>query len=237
MIPRLVFALACGCCGPVFAQQNTTVQLPTFNFTTVQTTVSVPDSGSGYLGGIMRGAEGSSSRGVPLLSGIPGLNRLFRNQAIGREMSNSSFSVVPRIIIQEEEEFRQTGVSPETLALFEAQRNRELGIDPQVAGKADFIARNLARHSPQIASRETKSTLPSVEEIARRHEREQQQALAEADEFFAKGQRAEAEGKAGVAKIYYQMAARRATGEMQQEIAARLATLSTAKNGTRLAGP
>ena len=41
----------------------TTVQLPTFSFFTVQTTVSVPDSGGAFLGGIGRGADGGSSRG------------------------------------------------------------------------------------------------------------------------------------------------------------------------------
>ena len=71
------------------AQQNTTVQLPTFNFSTVNTTVSVPDGGTALLGGIMRAAEGSTSRGVPLLGNIPYLNRLFKNRGIGRDVSAS----------------------------------------------------------------------------------------------------------------------------------------------------
>jgi hypothetical protein len=215
--------------------QNTTVQLPTFNFTTVQTTVSVPDSGTGYLGGIMRGAEGSNARGVPLLSNVPGLNRLFRNQAIGREFSNSNFTVVPRIIIQEEEEFRQTGVSPETLAIYESQRMQAAGVDPQIAGKADFLSRNLARHEPPRAINPPKSSLPSADEIRRRQALAQQQEAAEAVEFFAKGEQAVAEGKPGVAKIYYQMAARRATGSLHVQVTERLASLASAKSATKLA--
>ena len=48
----------------------------------------------------------------------------------------------------------------------------------------------------------------------------------EADSFFARGQQAEADGKPAVAKIYYQMAARRATGDLKQQAQARLDALS-----------
>ena len=64
--------------GQAAAQPNITVQLPTFNVTTVQTTVSVPDGGTALLGGINRLSEGSVSRGVPMLNKIPGVSRLVR---------------------------------------------------------------------------------------------------------------------------------------------------------------
>ncbi|OYP32210.1 general secretion pathway protein GspD [Rhodopirellula sp. MGV] len=88
---------------------GTTVQLPTFAFTTVSTTVSVPDGGTILLGGIKRLSEGRSERGVPILSKIPYLSRLFRNVAVGRDATSLMLMVTPRIIIQEEEEFAQTG--------------------------------------------------------------------------------------------------------------------------------
>jgi hypothetical protein len=59
---------------------------------------------------------------------------------------------------------------------------------------------------------------------------------SEAEDFFAKGQRAEVEGKAGVAKIWYEMAARRADGTLQQTIAERLAILAGSTSGEKLAG-
>jgi general secretion pathway protein D len=89
--------------------EGTTVQLPTFNFTTVSTTVSVPDGGTVLLGGIKRLSEGRNERGVPMLSKIPYINRLFRNVGIGRDAQSLMMMVTPRIIIQEEEEFLQTG--------------------------------------------------------------------------------------------------------------------------------
>ena len=91
---------------------GSTVQLPTFAFTQVSTTVSVPDGGTILLGGIKRLSEGRTERGVPILSKIPYVSRLFRNVAVGRDASSLMLMVTPRIIIQEEEEFAQTGYEP-----------------------------------------------------------------------------------------------------------------------------
>jgi general secretion pathway protein D len=91
---------------------GSTVQLPTFAFTQVSTTVSVPDGGTILLGGIKRLSEGRTERGVPMLSKIPYISRLFRNVAVGRDATSLMLMVTPRIIIQEEEEFAQTGFQP-----------------------------------------------------------------------------------------------------------------------------
>jgi general secretion pathway protein D len=84
--------------------EGTTVQLPTFAFTSVATTVSVPDGGTVLLGGIKRLREGRTERGVPLLSKLPYISRLFKNVGIGRDAQSLMMMVTPRIIIQEEEE-------------------------------------------------------------------------------------------------------------------------------------
>jgi general secretion pathway protein D len=84
--------------------EGTTVQLPTFAFTSVTTTVSVPDGGTVLLGGVKRLREGRNERGVPLLSKVPWVSRLFKNVAIGRDAQSLMMMVTPRIIIQEEEE-------------------------------------------------------------------------------------------------------------------------------------
>jgi general secretion pathway protein D len=91
---------------------GTTIQQPSFAQTTISTTVSVPDGGTILLGGIKRMREGRVERGVPILSKIPYVNRLFRNTAIGRETSTLMMTVTPRIIIQEEAEESILGVAP-----------------------------------------------------------------------------------------------------------------------------
>jgi general secretion pathway protein D len=92
-------------------RNGTTVQLPTFASISVATTVSVPDGGTILLGGIKRLREGRTERGVPVMSKIPYVNRLFKNVGIGRETQSLMMMVTPRIIIQEEEEAK-LGVTP-----------------------------------------------------------------------------------------------------------------------------
>ena len=92
--------------------EGATVQLPTFAFTTVTTTVNVPDGGTVLLGGIKRMKEGRTERGVPMLDKLPYINRLFKNVGIGKKAQSLMMMVTPRIIIQEEEEERATGSNP-----------------------------------------------------------------------------------------------------------------------------
>ncbi len=61
------------------------VQLPTFEYTTVNTTVSVPDRGGAYLGGVNRAASGSSTSGAPLLP--------MRNRSYGSSTGATGMSV------------------------------------------------------------------------------------------------------------------------------------------------
>ena len=89
--------------------EGTTVQLPQFAFTSVSTTVSVPDGGTILLGGIKRLSEGRNEKGVPILSKVPYINRLFKNVGIGRSTQSLMMMVTPRIIIQEEEDERVLG--------------------------------------------------------------------------------------------------------------------------------
>ena len=62
------------------------------------------DGGTVLLGGIKRLREGRTERGVPILSKVPWVSRLFKNVGIGREAQSLMMMVTPRIIIQEEEE-------------------------------------------------------------------------------------------------------------------------------------
>jgi len=90
--------------GATTSRSGTTVQLPTYAFVTVTTTVSVPDGGTVLLGGIKRLSEGRNEAGVPILNKLPYVNRLFKNVGIGRETQSLMMMVTPRIIIQAEEE-------------------------------------------------------------------------------------------------------------------------------------
>ena len=90
-------------------EDGVTIQLPVVSFTTINTVVSVPDGGTVLMGGIKRMSEGRTESGVPFLSNVPYINRLFKNVGIGRTTSNLMMMVTPRIIIQDEEERFQVG--------------------------------------------------------------------------------------------------------------------------------
>lgn len=61
------------------------VQLPTFEYTHVNTTVSVPDRGGAYMGGVNRASAGSSTSGTPVLP--------FRNRSYGQSTTGGGMSV------------------------------------------------------------------------------------------------------------------------------------------------
>jgi hypothetical protein len=224
MVNRSWFLAAAGFClsaSIACAQAPTTVQLPTIQVFSVNTTVSVPDGGGALLGGINRAADSSVTRGLPLASKIPGLGRLAGNRGIGSTRSSSNMSVHATIIDHQE-------LDAAVLAEAAARRGSLSLNDKQAFAtqqKADYISRNLARVEPPTV--EIKPAAPSIEEIRRRNELAAANRDAEAVAYFAKAQAADAEQKPGVAKIYYQMVARRAAGDLRTQAETRLAALTS----------
>jgi type II secretory pathway component GspD/PulD (secretin)/tetratricopeptide (TPR) repeat protein len=87
------------------------IQQPSVAQVSIQTTVSIPDGGTVILGGMKTLSEGRNEFGPPVLSKIPYVDRLFKNVGYGRESQSLLLMVTPRIIINSEEEERQTGVN------------------------------------------------------------------------------------------------------------------------------
>ncbi len=74
--------------GPALAQA-TAVQLPTYSFFSVDTTVSVPDSGSGFLGGMSQSQDSQNQFGFPL--------PLFGDRSIGSSRTAAGARVTATI--------------------------------------------------------------------------------------------------------------------------------------------
>ncbi|WP_425619366.1 hypothetical protein NA78x_003106 [Anatilimnocola sp. NA78] len=199
-----------------FAQAPTTVQLPVIQVLSVDTTVSVPDGGGVSLGGINRAVDSSVTRGLPL-----GKGPLTTNRGLSSVRSGSNMSVHATIIDHQE-------LDAAVLAEAAARRGTRAE-DPATLAlqqKADYLSRNLARTQP-TAPVAASDRQPSVEQIRERNELAAAVRDAEAASFFAKGQAAEAAGKPGIAKIYYQMVARRDQAGLKQQAEARLAALAS----------
>jgi hypothetical protein len=230
---RKVFGLfaagAIGICSSALGQQPgpqpaqplpaTTVQLPTFSYFTVNTTVSVPDRGGAYLGGVNRARDGSWSRGFGPLA----------NRSLGGDRMASGVSVHATIIDHEE---------LDRAVLAEAAAKR-VPADPAVV-KAESLARHVGRadggsagaspsHSVSPSHASPSLATESVAAIKARNAAAAEERASEAAGYFVKAQGAEAEGKTGVAKIYYQMAMRRGTGELKQRAEQRIAAINAAQ--------
>jgi len=235
----LVGMTACGVllwAGETFAQQQSTaVQLPTFSMFTTSTTVSVPDRGSVFLGGIKRAATGRNEFGTPILGKLPYAGRPFRNVGIGSERSASQMHVTAYIHDFEAMEEALTS-QPGTRALSSSHplsRSQAAAVAHTVMPRGDVGLASTWQPSPPDPAGQP--ALSVADARSRRVAKEQTRA-DEALEFYQRGERAEAEGKLGVAKIYYQMTARRAEGALKDRVAARLDAIGRAETGSQYAG-
>jgi hypothetical protein len=200
------------CGGAAFAQAPapTTVQLPTFRFFTVQTSVSVPDGGGTYLGGLKSARDSSLTRGFGP----------FRNRGIGSDRGAAGMSVHATIIDLKE-------MDDAILAEAAAGRPGAPAFDPDSA-RAELLSRHVGTTFASHAAASAAETAPlagSVAAIRAENAVAAQARAAEAAQYFAKAQRAEGEGKPTVAKYYYQMVARRDQGSLQQQALERIAAI------------
>ncbi|HOV77860.1 MAG TPA: hypothetical protein PLS24_07510, partial [Sedimentisphaerales bacterium] len=83
---------------------TTHVSVPELEQATVMTRVSVPDRGTLLLGGHKLAVQVEKEAGVPILSKIPILGRLFSNRSSVRDQKVLLILVKPTIILQEETE-------------------------------------------------------------------------------------------------------------------------------------
>jgi hypothetical protein len=220
---RSVSGIACLCLITSRAPAQT-VQLPTFSSTSVGTTVMVPDNGAAFLGGINRASTGRNEFGVPGLA-IPG----FQSRGIGQDMSATN--IWATATIHDFDAMDQAILSGAPTDGFASNRAPQwpaaldLPAAPRVAAGLRSDPVNLAgkwQAEPSPAPVVSNVAVEEADRAARRAVRS-----TEADTYFARGQQAETDGKPAVAKIYYQMAARRATDDLKQQVLARLDAISS----------
>ncbi len=235
----LLFAYACPAVGQA---PGTAVQLPTFSQFGVGTTVSVPDRGSGFMGGISRSSSGRNSFRSPLLPFRP-----FKNTAVGSQLGAMNmhvsawihdFEAMDEYLLSQPPRTVLGGPGPRRPAAGLA-RSEPRSLDPawNAGGGGSRVA--ASSHKPAQWNAPAKpapaAPLLNVDDEQRRREAQAENRSAEAEAFFVRGQEAEAAGKANVARIYYQMVARRATGDLQREVLARLRSLSEAETAGAVA--
>ncbi|HEY3321752.1 MAG TPA: hypothetical protein VGP72_14875 [Planctomycetota bacterium] len=80
------------------------IQFPELSIRRVRTTCTCPDGGIIMLGGLYRNVRFHAENGVPFMSDLPVIGRLFRWNTVDNAKSNLAILVSPRIILFNEEE-------------------------------------------------------------------------------------------------------------------------------------
>jgi len=198
--------MAMGASAATARGQGISVLLPTYRTFQSGGGVLVPDRGSALLGGVSRARSSRSELGLPF--------RPFGNRAVGSELSaaRAGVSVYIHDFAAMEEELERAAASA---------RSKDVAKTPlrTPARVADFAAASDQAQQP------VESPLASLEEIRRQRRLDAEARDAEARDFLARGIAAESSGKLQVARIYYQIAAKRASGTLHDEILARLDAL------------
>jgi hypothetical protein len=241
MVKRRLAGIATVCvvtvvfAGAAFGQQPaTTVQLPTFRSFSGSTTVTVPDRGSAFLGGVKRAATGRNEFGVPLLPWRP-----FRNSAIGAQRSAGNMHVTATIHdFEAMDKLLLNQPSPAQAPLVRDLRGlRPIGV-PAEGGPQPASASRPNPSGQAVASSGSSASRPAMSVARARalHARDQAARSKRLAEFLRRGQEAEAAGKRSTAEAYYRLVLRGATGELRDQATARLAAILHGKDSTKLAG-
>ena len=101
-----------------------TVQLPKVNVSQVSVTVCVPDKGTLMIGGLGSINKSNLTNGIPILSKIPVLKRLFSLDQKNNKKSNLVILLKPTIIIKEEQEANFLSLSNNNFNVTDTNNNK-----------------------------------------------------------------------------------------------------------------
>jgi hypothetical protein len=185
------------------------VQLPTFHFFTLSTTVSVPDGGDAMLGGVSRSSSGRIQRGIPGLPSQP-----FDNVATGQATGTSNVSASATIHDFEAMEKALEGAGGLAHGAVGQGRGAIVSL-PKSDGPVQSIAAIRAQQAAENAAR-------------------QQEAAA----ALARGRQLLAEGKTNVARFYFQSAVKKSTdkSDVREQAVAALRSVEQAGSAGKIAG-
>jgi len=110
--------------GTTVVPPEQTVQLPKVNVSQVSVTVCVPDKGTLMIGGLGSINKSNLTNGIPILSKIPVLKRLFSLDQKKNNKSNLVILLKPTIIIKEEQEANFFSLSDRNFNAADSNNNK-----------------------------------------------------------------------------------------------------------------
>lgn len=203
----LCLGTACAWTAPAAAQApgGITVQLPTYNFFTTQTSVMVPDRGGTSLGGVSRSSGGRREFGPPFLPG---------NRAFGSATSGGSMEV--NVVVHDLQAMDE--------ALLGGAGAGGGGGGAQAGGALASAAPE--RPVFRVGGTASDAAPNSLAAIRLEKSRESAERTAAALALVADADRSAAAGQKGAARIFLKQALRQADGDLKQSILERLAALT-----------
>jgi len=228
-----------------FAQTASSVQLPTFSYFGVGTSVLVPDRGGAVLGGISRSASQLRHFGVPGPIGgpwgiaAPGLvgwpvpgagQRTFGTnssaQIAGISVWIHDFEAMEAQLLGQRQPAIGTALSASPgIGTDNSRPGQQQPVPTRMPSGSGLPTSPLDSQMSIQHGSTAEQPVMSVAELRRLREAEQEAQNQEASEWLYRAENAQQEGKLGLARIYYQMALSRASGPLKAEIERRLEIL------------
>lgn len=165
--------------------------------------------------GYMMGNRGMGGQGVSPLVGNPQVRALIENMEARRRGRSGDLPEPPAFVPAEQ---------PRPKAAAKAKQD---GLDLVAAVPNGAMGGGLPSRAASTQPSSAGRAVPSVAEARRLHELEQASGDNESRVLLERGRAAEARGKHGAARVYYQMVARRASGQLREQAEARLHSLSS----------
>jgi len=194
-----------------FAQPFTTVQLPTVKTFSMSTTVSVPDRGSVYAGGVDRSVRQSSQRGTPFL---PRTNRNFGGSAASSEVWVSAhvhdLDELDHAVLNEWDQIKTS---------------RQKATSRQTATSTITPRGTTLRDSDE--SRALDHRQPKVSDVRRAVQRVRTADYQRAMHDYRLGRRLESKQNFAAARVVYKNALRRADDDLKIQIVIRLKAIKS----------
>ena len=197
---RSAFVFAClFVASSAFGQRFTTVQLPTYQVFSINTTVSVPDRGAVYLGGVNRSASGSTRRG-----GLLNSSRGFGSGSAASGVSVSAyihdFEAMDKAVLAE---------------AYARRARRNASTTATAATGLSLDSRSIQTRAPRVSDQRKLATSQETARVKRAYN------------DFALAKRLLTKGKTGAARIMLRNARQNGDENLQVQIEETLASLSS----------
>ena len=223
----LVGWLGLACTWPVGTSEalGQTISLPSIYTFSVDTTVVVPDSGAGFVGGTKRASSASNRLGLFPPQRAAGVERQAAGVAVTARIHDPE--AADAALLKEARDRRAATKSLSEYRLGEGDSpillpgHRKIGTVPagsRIGSKVAPAAKGSARSNHALALSADDPGLQSVSELRRRQAASATNNDRETLELVERARRSASAGKTAIAASYYRSAARQASPALKRQI-------------------